>query len=77
MRDKLLTPEFMTALPADLKPLAMDRLSEFMSWVAEDEAHWKAALATHSQKTANSILNFLPVNSLWSMDADVCAWRNA
>ena len=70
MRDKLLTPEFMTALPADLKSEVMDRLSEFMSWVAEDEAHWKAALAMHSQKTANPILNFLPANSLWSYADD-------
>ena len=70
MRDKLLTPEFMAALLADLKPEVMDRLSEFMGWVAEDEAHWKAALATHSQKTTNPILNFLPAKSLWSYADD-------
>ena len=70
MRDKLLTPEFMTAVPAELKPLTPDRLSEFMGWVAEDEAHWKAALAMHSQKTANPILNFLPAKTLWSYADD-------
>lgn len=70
MRDALLTTEFMTAVPAELKPLTLDRLSEFMGWVAEDEAHWKAALAMHSQKTANPILNFLPAKSLWSYADD-------
>src|SRR6185295_882356 len=39
-------------------------------WVAEDEAHWKAALALHSQKTANPILNFLPAKSLWALADD-------
>ena len=65
MRDKLLTPEFIAALPADMKPDVTDKLAEFMGWVAEDETHWKSALAMHSQKTANPILNFLSANSLW------------
>lgn len=70
MRDKLLTPEFFAALPEDMKVQVTDKLAEFMGWVAEDEAHWKAALAMHSQKTANTILNFLPAKSLWTYADD-------
>ena len=65
MRDELLTPEFIAALPADLKPAVTDKLADFMGWVAEDEAHWKAALALHSETTNNPILNFLSVKSIW------------
>ena len=70
MRDKLLTPEFLAAIPASMKPGVTDRLAEFMGWVAEDEAHWKSALALHSQKTANPILNFLPAKALWALADD-------
>ena len=70
MRDKLLTPEFLAAIPANMKPGVTDRLAEFMGWVAEDEAHWKTALALHSQKTANPILNFLPAKALWALADD-------
>jgi hypothetical protein len=70
MRDKLFTPEFLASLPQDMKPQLTDRLAEFMGWVAEDEAHWKTALAMHSQKTANPILNFLPAKLLWTYADD-------
>lgn len=70
MRDKLLTPEFLAAIPASMKPGVTDRLAEFMGWVAEDEARWKAALALHSQKTANPILNFMPAKALWALADD-------
>jgi hypothetical protein len=70
MRDKLLTPEFMAAIPANMKPGVIDRLAEFLGWVAEDEIHWKAALAVHSQKTANPILNFLSAQALWALADD-------
>ena len=70
MRDKLLTPEFLAAIPASMKPGVTDWLAEFMGWVAEDETHWKAALALHSQKTANPILNFLPAKALWALADD-------
>ena len=70
MRDKLLTPEFFAALSEDTKDQVTDKLADFMGWVAEDEAHWKSALAMHSQKTANPVLNLLPVKSLWSYASD-------
>ena len=50
MRDKLLMPEFFAVLPYDMKVQVTDKLVEFMGWVAEDEAHWKAALAMHSKR---------------------------
>ena len=70
MRDKLLTPEFLAELRPDMKPYATDWVADFMGWVAEDEAHWKSALAMHSEKTSNSIFNFLPAKTLWSYAAD-------
>ncbi len=70
MRDKLLTPDFLAAIPANMKPGVTDRFAEFTGWVAEDESHWKAALAMHSQKTANPILNFLPAKNLWTLADD-------
>ncbi|MEQ1522506.1 MAG: hypothetical protein ABL936_14645 [Aestuariivirga sp.] len=70
MRDKLLTPAYMSAMPASMTPGVTDWFANFMGLVAEDEAHWKAALATNSQKTANPILNFLPAKTLWALADD-------
>ena len=70
MRDKLLTPAYMSALPVSMSPGVTDGFANFLGWVAEDEAHWKAALATNSQKTANPILNFLPAKALWALADD-------
>ncbi len=67
MRDKLLTPAFIAALPAELKPGVTDRHAEFLGWVAEDEAHWKTALGLHSEKSATAMLNFLPRKTLWAL----------
>jgi len=70
MRDKLLTPAYMSALPASMTPGVTDGFANFMGWVAEDQAHWKAALTQNSQKTANPILNFLPAKTLWALADD-------
>ena len=70
MRDKLLTPAYMSAMPASMTPGVTDGFANFLGWVAEDEAHWKAALAQNSQKTANPILNFLPAKTLWALADD-------
>ncbi len=70
MRDKLLTPAYMSALPASMTPGVTDGFANFMGWVAEDQTHWKAALTQNSQKTANPILNFLPAKTLWALADD-------
>ena len=70
LRDRLITPEFLASLPEDVKPMALDNISNFMSWVAEDETHWKQALSLHSDRTANPILNFLPIKTLWRLADD-------
>jgi hypothetical protein len=70
MRDRLLTPAFMSAIPAGMNPGVIDGYSNFMGWVAEDEDHWKSALALNSQKTASPILNFLPAKTLWALADD-------
>ena len=64
LRDRLLTPDLFAGLPDNMRPGVTDKLAEFMGWVAEDEAHWKRALALHSAKTGNAIFNFLPVKTL-------------
>ena len=65
-RDRLLTPAFFAVIPEGLK----DRYAELFGWIAEDEAHWKAALAMSSRKTANLMLNFLPSRTLWTYADD-------
>lgn len=65
-RDRLLTPEFFTAIPDHMR----DRFAALLGWIAEDEAHWKAALAMSSRKTANLMLNFLPSGMLWAYADD-------
>ncbi len=70
MRDKLLTPAYLSAMPPSMTPGVTDGFASFMGLIAEDEAHWKAALATNSQKTANPVLNFLPTKTLWTLADD-------
>ncbi|MBL8904025.1 MAG: hypothetical protein JNK83_12110 [Rhizobiales bacterium] len=67
MRDRLLTPAFMSAIPASMNPGVTDGNSNFMGWVAEDADNWKAALSLNSQKTISPILNFLPAKTLWAL----------
>jgi hypothetical protein len=69
-RDRLLTPQFLAGIPDNAKPEISDRFAAFMGWIAEDEAHWKAALAQQSQKASNLILNFLPARMLWAYAGD-------
>ena len=61
-RDRLLTPAFFAVISEGLT----DRFAELLGWIAEDEEHWKAALAMSSRKTANLMLNFLPSRLLWA-----------
>ncbi len=70
MRDKLLTSSYMSAMPASMSPGVTDGFANFLGWVAEDEVHWKSALARNSQKTANPVLNFLPAKTLWALADD-------
>jgi hypothetical protein len=70
LRDKLLTPDLIAALPNDMKEGVTNNLSQFMGWVTEDEAHWKQALSMHSDKASNRVLNFLPTKKLWALAED-------
>ena len=69
-RDRLLTPAFFAGLPENSRDGLVDRFSELMGWMAEDEAHWKQALAMYSRKTSNPLLNFLPAKTLWAYADD-------
>ncbi len=69
-RDKLLTASFVAEIPEALRSGLVDRYSELLGWIAEDEARWKAALAMHSRKTSNLVLNFLPAKTLWAYSRD-------
>jgi hypothetical protein len=44
--------------------------SDFLAWVAEDEAHWKDAVAMNSSKLSNPIFNLLPADKLRSLADD-------
>jgi len=70
LRDRLLTPAFFAGLPEDGRQQTQDTFSNFMGWIAEDEAHWKQALALSSAKTANTLLNFQPAEALWTLADD-------
>jgi len=65
-RERLLRPEFFAANPDHMR----DRFAELLGWIAEDEAHWKSALAMSARKTANLMLNFLPSRALWAYADD-------
>ena len=65
-RDRLLTPEFLAGLEASDKDIA----GQLMMWLAEDDAHWSAALATQSRKTDLAVMNFLPAKQLRALSQD-------
>jgi hypothetical protein len=69
-RDRLLRPAFFAAIPENMRSGITDRFAELLGWIAEDEAHWKSALAMHSRKTSNLMLNFLPSRTLWAYAGD-------
>ena len=48
-RDRLLTPEFLAGLPETTPAHARRAMPNFMMWLAEDEAHWFAALGALAQ----------------------------
>jgi hypothetical protein len=67
-RDRLLTEDLWVSLKNDEGTQNM--LAEISMWAAEDRAQWDKALAHHSQKTGQSILNFLPAENLREMAKD-------
>jgi hypothetical protein len=69
-RDRLLTPAFFSGLPENGRDGLVDRFAALMGWMAEDEAHWKQALAMASRKTGNMVLNFLPAKVLRGLAED-------
>ncbi len=69
-RDRLLNPAFFAAIPENARGDLGDRFAELLGWIAEDEAHWKAALAMSSRKTSNLMLNFLPSRTLLAYAED-------
>jgi hypothetical protein len=69
-RDRLLTPELFAGLSNDMKTGVTNTFAQFMGWVAEDEAHWKQALALYGNKTEWSLLNFQSMKSLWAYAED-------
>ena len=70
LRDKLLTPDLLATVPEDMKIGVTDNLSQFMGWIAEDETHWKQALAMRSEKLSSTVFNFLPTKTLWAYADD-------
>lgn len=69
-RDRLLTPEFFAAIPETDREMMRRRYAAFMMWVAEDEAHWRAAMALDPTPMAAPFLNLLPGKTLWQLVED-------
>ncbi|MGE3832690.1 MAG: hypothetical protein AB7F76_16990 [Parvibaculaceae bacterium] len=62
-RDRILTDEFLTSLGSEPNSYN-DGFALLMMWMAEDRAHWEAALAKNPTKTQAAVLNFLPAKDL-------------
>ena len=64
LRDRLLTPEFFASVAPDQQANLKNQYSDFLALVAEDEAHWLAAIAMSSDPLASPLFNLLPVGKL-------------
>jgi hypothetical protein len=69
-RDRVLTADFFAAVPADQQVQLKAQYSNFLGWVAEDEAKWKDALVMSDSKLANPLMNFLPTATLSSLASE-------
>ena len=67
-RDHLLNDDLWAALKDDEG--TRNVLAEISMWAAEDRAQWDKALARHSLKTGQALLNFLPAKDLRAMAKD-------
>ncbi len=67
-RDRLLTDELWASFKDN--DGTRNSLAELSMWAAEDRAQWNKALAHHSLKTGQSIMNFLPAKDLRAMAKD-------
>jgi hypothetical protein len=70
LRDALLTPAFYAAVSEDQRQSLKAQYSNFLSWIAEDEAHWLDAVATSNVKLESPLFNLLPIKSLRAMAAN-------
>ncbi len=70
LRDRLLTPAFFSTIPADQREQMKHNFSDFLSWVAEDEPHWKDAILMSGAKLGSPLLNLLPAKKLAELEND-------
>ena len=67
LRDTLVTPEFVAAIrakPDYERDAKLSTYSDFLAWVAEDEAKFIDALKLSTAKLTNPIFNLLPAKTL-------------
>ncbi len=64
LRDKILTPAFFNAVPLDQQANLRAQYSDFLSWVAEDQAHWLDAVTTSHVQLGNPLMNLMPRKTL-------------
>ncbi len=67
LRDHLLTPEFFASSTPENTTALKSSYAEFLSFVAEDEAHWVTAIAMDPYPLGGATLNLLPVSKLESL----------
>jgi hypothetical protein len=67
LRDRLLTPALVETIRKRVdyeRDVALATFSDFLAWVAEDEAKFVAAISLGNNKLANPVLNLLPAKTL-------------
>jgi hypothetical protein len=62
-RDRILTNDFLASLGEEASSYN-EGFPLLMMWMAEDRAHWEAALARNPRKTDTAIINFMPAKEL-------------
>jgi hypothetical protein len=76
-RDRILAADFFKQIEDSDSAPVRDSFSRLLMWIAEDRAHWDAALALNSRKSELSILNFLPVKQLIALSRDHSTFTDA
>ncbi len=71
LRDKVLTPTFFSAGTADQQQQLKSQFSNFLGWVAEDQAKWNEALTFSNNKLGGALFNLLPAKTLTSLASEI------
>jgi hypothetical protein len=70
LRERLLTADFFSAVPAEKRDTLKVEFSDFHSWVAEDEKLWVDAVTMSNTKLGSPFFNLLSSDQLRSLAED-------